>query len=368
MSNTTRIGRNDPCWCNSGQKYKYCHLDRETEIRLPQSALAHNVAKKSRLLECLHPSASPSNCTQIISAHTIQSSTTLQAIADDTHHVLSFHPPQTDSSGRRRLNKVGINNASTFEGFCSKHDNETFAPIEKKEIELSPQQCFLLLYRTTCHEYYQKKSILKSAEYMKRHIDKGLPIHHQYYAQKTLNTWRAGVKEGFREVALEKAKLDEALLSDNFSGWNHLAFYCEGAPFYSTAGSPTPNFDFSSNKIQNLEDPKSSIQPLHFSALTILGRQVVFFSWRIEHTAIDRFMDSLETLSGTRLPTVLVQLAFHFVENTYFSSSWWNSLSTDSQNHIESIATNGNPYADPIPHFPDVPTPLTFLSRERLVT
>ncbi|WP_217908963.1 SEC-C metal-binding domain-containing protein [Vreelandella maris] len=26
-----KIGRNDPCWCGSGKKYKRCHKDREDE-------------------------------------------------------------------------------------------------------------------------------------------------------------------------------------------------------------------------------------------------------------------------------------------------------------------------------------------------
>jgi len=23
----SKLGRNDPCWCGSGRKYKHCHLD-----------------------------------------------------------------------------------------------------------------------------------------------------------------------------------------------------------------------------------------------------------------------------------------------------------------------------------------------------
>ena len=25
------VGRNEPCWCGSGKKYKQCHLDRDRE-------------------------------------------------------------------------------------------------------------------------------------------------------------------------------------------------------------------------------------------------------------------------------------------------------------------------------------------------
>jgi uncharacterized protein YecA (UPF0149 family) len=26
---TPKVGRNDPCWCGSGKKYKKCHLDKD---------------------------------------------------------------------------------------------------------------------------------------------------------------------------------------------------------------------------------------------------------------------------------------------------------------------------------------------------
>jgi preprotein translocase subunit SecA len=26
-----KLGRNDPCWCGSGKKYKYCHLRKDRE-------------------------------------------------------------------------------------------------------------------------------------------------------------------------------------------------------------------------------------------------------------------------------------------------------------------------------------------------
>jgi len=28
-----RLGRNDPCWCGSGKKYKKCHLEADEKIR-----------------------------------------------------------------------------------------------------------------------------------------------------------------------------------------------------------------------------------------------------------------------------------------------------------------------------------------------
>lgn len=36
----SRIGRNDPCWCGSGKKFKKCHADRSTQSPYPYHELA----------------------------------------------------------------------------------------------------------------------------------------------------------------------------------------------------------------------------------------------------------------------------------------------------------------------------------------
>ncbi len=30
-----KIGRNNPCWCGSGKKFKECHLDRDKQEPVP---------------------------------------------------------------------------------------------------------------------------------------------------------------------------------------------------------------------------------------------------------------------------------------------------------------------------------------------
>ncbi len=33
-----KLGRNDPCWCGSGKKYKRCHLEKDEKKRSRQRA------------------------------------------------------------------------------------------------------------------------------------------------------------------------------------------------------------------------------------------------------------------------------------------------------------------------------------------
>ena len=84
-----KLGRNDPCWCNSGLKYKRCHLDRERQRPLTVQETADRQKSAWRHRTCLHPEA-PAGCHgKIVDAHTIQRGGGLSRIAR-SGHVYSF--------------------------------------------------------------------------------------------------------------------------------------------------------------------------------------------------------------------------------------------------------------------------------------
>jgi len=145
-------GRNELCWCGSGKKYKKCHLKRASEKDLPFEALVQEMQEAWDQKKCMHPQAAAGVCDRIVSAHTIQRSRVLQRITDSSNHVRSFHPLKPDfSTGRFELRRIGWPAASTFTGFCGKHDSATFKPLEETDFTGSPEQCFLIGYRAHCH-------------------------------------------------------------------------------------------------------------------------------------------------------------------------------------------------------------------------
>jgi hypothetical protein len=148
------IGRNDLCWCGSMKKYKYCHLNRsQEEPILPVIALKihRQLFQKGY---CLHAQADPHTCVMpIVKAHTIQRNGGLSQIALNGN-VYSFATGHNLHHGVLAEAKViGINQASTFNGFCKMHDEKTFEPIEKHPF----QSTFLLAYRALCREIFLKR-------------------------------------------------------------------------------------------------------------------------------------------------------------------------------------------------------------------
>lgn len=120
-----KLGRNEPCWCGSGLKYKKCHMDREKQepVSVWQVAKEHRKAFSTK--DCLAPAPMKSNCSgTIVKAHTVPKSGSLQQIARNGH-LYSFIPSlekMIKYNGRLQPELIGINRASTFTGFCSIHD------------------------------------------------------------------------------------------------------------------------------------------------------------------------------------------------------------------------------------------------------
>lgn len=100
----------------------------------------------------------------------------LEHIADNTNHVvqiafgtenLSNQPPQITSR------RVGINNATTFPGFCEKHDNEMFACLERDTFVAAREQLLSLRYRSVCREACAKHQMVGC--HLPRALDESAP-------------------------------------------------------------------------------------------------------------------------------------------------------------------------------------------------
>ena len=126
--------------------------------------------------ECSAPPQSKHNCSaKIVKAHTVPQAS-LSRIAIDGH-VLSFLPNATNLEKYGAAlppQRRGIRLASTFTGFCAKHDDSVFAPLEKVPFTGTSEQCFLLAYRALARELYLKKVNLRYWDRRRDQISKEL--------------------------------------------------------------------------------------------------------------------------------------------------------------------------------------------------
>jgi hypothetical protein len=169
MKRAGKIGRNEPCPCGSGRKYKKCHLDRELAQPIPYYELANELLRlRIGDKKCLHPMPGNAQCTgKVIEAHSISRNAALTRIAlNQKVYQLDISPHTiAKSKGQPNLKLQYIKSATTFTGFCSPHDAVLFKPIDQGGLTPTPEQALLLHYRSLCRELYVQRALARSGSW-----------------------------------------------------------------------------------------------------------------------------------------------------------------------------------------------------------
>ncbi len=338
-----KMGRNDPCWCGSGKKYKHCHLGRSQETALPLGAIVDHARRYFRVKECLHPEASHRTCGKVIGAHTIQRQGALRHIIDKNGHCLSFFPPSLPRAEEPR--KVGWRQASVFPGFCDKHDT-AFAPIETAPFAGTPEQCFLLAYRAECHEFYQKQASARAQKQVSQELDRGKGPEEQVVIQSIQGTLGRDIAKGLLEAQQHKRQMDQEFLTKRYDSYSSFFVCFEGPASIVGTGAATPNRSLSGRELQKFRST-ASIQRLYPAFVCYERGAAAVFVWRTADSAPSAFIEELRHLDQDKLPGIIAQFMLAYVENTYFSTEWWTSLSHDEQCHVRDLALLPDPYFMP---------------------
>jgi hypothetical protein len=115
----------DPCWCRSLEPYGTCHKYREAMVPESRWAVLKKVHKLMDVSYCTHPDASAGTCKgRIVKAHSLQRSGSLSRLAVNGHVYGLNAKGMPDARGVFPFTLLGLNRASTFTGFCQRHDAE----------------------------------------------------------------------------------------------------------------------------------------------------------------------------------------------------------------------------------------------------
>lgn len=301
--------------------------------------------------KCLHPSASDATCNRIIDAHTIPRASTLGPVADETSHLLTFRSFESWFKGHDGPWRVGWKKASTFRGFCARHDNEMFASLEKRPFARTPEQCFLLAFRGICYELFCKEWQLRTIAGWRQVISQTNEVPDADTVKEVLNDFALGVELGLRDLQHWKQRLDGELLNRQFAGWKHLGYTLEGEPIIAATGVITPEVDFNGNVLQSIGAFDEVLYPLVLSMLVSDHRLFhIVFSWPAEAVACEQYVKSLKrTMDDSSDPEVLVRLVFAAVENVYFSPGWWDKLDQQQMALLRSLAWSTEPNLGALP-------------------
>ena len=334
-----KLGRNDPCWCDSGKKYKRCHLDRESQTPLNFFDVSKEVNKAFSKKTCLAPDAWRQDCDGKISqSHTVPKSGSLRIIARDGL-VYSF-VPRLEAQRKHQVKVapqlLGIKRASTFTGFCAKHDNNIFEPLEKKTFTGTQEQCFLLGYRALAREIYTKTAASSSELSAIRHyMDRGRTPTEQRILQTQKKLYEMGLSAGLKDVNHCKQRHDEILTAQQFDTVRGYAIEFEYPPPVMCSFGLTPYQDFKGIRLQNPYDLRSIADLLFVTSFHGGDRGIVTFSWLADNDRTCRaFIESLEAISDEFVTAALLTLFFTHCENIHMAPDWWEVLPEQTRNAL----------------------------------
>lgn len=335
---TPKVKVNDPCWCGSGQKFKKCHQNRAEQKPLHPKEVDKKYSKFFQRPICLHPDRSRANCNGIIAAHSIQRAGAFAKLINPNNKLFTFYPPERQSDGYLMVHEKGWREASTFRGFCQTHD-AIFADIETQPYTATDRQAFLVGYRAVCHEMYQKLAVNAANPLLKQHADVGKPEEIQFEIQNDLMVFSLATDTGYKDIDKMKQIYDKALKSADYSDLNSATIFFDGDISVASTGAVMPDFDLNGNRIQFIEDLSKDIDGLTFGVLATSTGGAFTFSWPAKNRICNQFVKEVITLPHPELASFLVEFMFAYVENTYFSESWWNSLSETKKRKISSLAS-----------------------------
>ena len=233
---------------------------------------------------------------------------------------------------------VGWKQATTFPGFCSKHDGPTFAPLEAVLFAGTAEQCFLLAYRSLCFELYQKRGALRAMPFTRQLLDRGLAPQEQAEVQDDMDAYAEASIAGLRDLGETKTELDKALLSQDWGAIESDIVSFRGAIEVVSSGAAAPSADLRGTPLQRYEDLDTRLEELYWNVVATDSGGAVVIGRRRNCPVMQRFVDDILRQGRAALPSIVVQLLFLFLENTYFSAEWWKALSAADRMLLRRLA------------------------------
>lgn len=340
-------GRNEPCWCGSGTKFKKCHYARDAQQPANFFDTVNTIQRAGKKGRCLHPNAGGGNCgAHAIASHTVQRNGGLAAIAEDGHVLTTFlnaHDMQS-SGGKIEPKRLGTKSASTFPGFCNKHDSEVFAAIEQKRLEPSREAAFLFFYRAICLELVRKRHVAKTTMPVLRRADSGRPLPYQVNLQRYLTEYETGIAAGLQDLERVKEKLDVQLAARDWSGAQFLSIGFDSVFPITTTFGIQPETDWEGKRLQDLADLSLVPEEIALTVTSYDGKGCAIFSWLGSADGLQRqFVDSFMSLPQAEWAAALVEVCFALSENTQIRPSWWESLDQPDRDYLNQKILSGTP-------------------------
>lgn len=217
---------------------------------------------------------------------------------------------------------IGINEATTFTGFCDLHDSQVFSPIENAPFQNTPEQTFLYHYRAFAQAYYCRAHGFRIIEETYKELAEKLPP----VELKSLKEKVGLNRQDVLEFQPQKSKYEQNLKDKDWSRIEGYAFVGETMPDVLTTDYFGPRKDFQGRGVQDCK----TFGPLAWVSMTIIAandRAVFLLCGEKGCRVLHQLVDSFRKLPATERTRAIVTYVFCQFENFILLPNWWESLS-----------------------------------------
>jgi len=273
---------------------------------------------------CLHYEAGE-RCQEIVNAHSIQKRGALSMIAHNGHvyRLTADLSILRKNKGRVSFQKKGINDVSTFLGFCRMHDNKLFEPIDNYPLIPTNQQVFLYGYRSLCRELFVKENSLNAIDgQLNDSMDRK-------WIKSVFSDIRRGTAFGLKNFRMHKSRYDNSVKNNLYQNIKYVLFTSTQKPFMAFSGVFYPDFDFIGRQLQDLGNHETALELITFCSAPMRSGWGFLFSWHDSNSTVcDDFMKSLATMicENREIGDLLFRLVISNCENHAIAPQWWENL------------------------------------------
>jgi len=296
---------------------------------IKESIIRTEISKGTKHQECFY--YNQDECShKIASAHSIQAKGSLSLLTttiEGNENMYSFGKPLLNSYSQFvGFKPIGLKPASTFKGFCRKHDKEVFSEIEDKEFDVNDlKHCFLQSYRSFASRFVNQMSIINLYNSEKRGFSNFIKKNQTANYKKML----ANIE--VENLKIYKAKINKLFSTQNYHGLKYLTLKKDFVlPFATATIIKIPNLV----AIQEL-DLLNCFSNVIISIIPKKENSIVILSVFLEDSNGVRFLDKIKNFNQPKFEKFLSLLIID--PQTYLSPIFWNQLNKEQRREILEI-------------------------------
>jgi len=222
--------------------------------------------------------------------------------------------------------RIGLRQATTFFGFCDKHDSALFRELEAFEFASQPKQIALLGYRALCRDLYGKEAEIAASDAMRLYVSMNLDIPGFAEKDQRYQITRLGRLNARKNLTRAREAFAEMLTPNGAESLRYFGILFGDAPVYLASSASLPEWDFTGGHLQDLSG-LDDFYPICFSAWAKANQAAAVFCWHKSADGIcTPFIDSLRESPPRRIADRILTTAFEYSENVVFRSDWWEGL------------------------------------------